>query len=689
MPDRTTLDPTTPAFERLRVVLMGTGLLLALGVIYAHGLSGPFLFDDLISIVANPAIAVDHWSWELLLAAARSGESGPLGRPLAYLSFALNYLLAGGLDPASFKATNLAVHAANAFLIARLSFLLLKCAPVTSKAHTLRWVPWLAATIWAIHPLHLTTVLYTVQRMTSLSTLGVLIGLVLFVQARRSLGTRPAVALASMAVALAVGGIIGLSAKENAVLIVPLAYIIDRFVFTRDSLGTVQRRWLTVFFFIGLGLPGLIALVALIANPGFILEAYLSRDYGPWERLITQARVLFYYIGLLVVPRLNELSLVHDYIVPSTNWFSPWTTAASLVGWGALALIAHGFRRTHPLLMFALVWFLAGHCLESSIIALDLAYEHRNYLPSFGPVLAAAWYLVNGVGAAWDARRAVLASLVLLAFLGTTTWARAGIWSDENVLTEALVRHHPTSARAHGLRAQFYRDAGAPRQEVYRELAEVARMDVGNVTALLEMIRMVSEKGVALAQSATSVSQSAEVSNAMTLDAVLGGWFSASPASRAMAQSVLANEIDKRVLTRPIRGPTVRALTQAANCVVTRQPRCDALLKHTRRWFSSALTQPLRARSKALLLLNSGWLEVQRSPSKAMAQIRQALEVAPNKQEFAIDPVLLHIYTRDWVNAHAELVRLCAAPMSGSLRQAARRAATLVAESGLNARGCL
>ncbi len=51
-------------------------------------------------------------------------------------------------------------------------------------------------------------------------------------------------------------------------------------------------------------------------------------------------------------------------------------------------------RRRYPLLLLAVLFFLVGHSMESTLIPLEMVYEHRNYLPGMLVCLALAAVIV-------------------------------------------------------------------------------------------------------------------------------------------------------------------------------------------------------------------------------------------------------------------------------------------------------
>jgi hypothetical protein len=195
------------------------------------------------------------------------------------------------------------------------------------------------------------------------------------------------------------------------------------------------------------GLPALFALWFLLTHPNWLPGGYVNRPFSLTERALTEPRVLWLYLKLLVLPRPAELSLFHDDLPLSTSLTQPWTTLPALMGLAGLALAAVLARRRWPLVAFGILLFLGGHVLESSLIALEIIHEHRNYLPGLGILLALTVLLVG-----WGENRAprklgfavMLALIVLFAVLTTL---RAQAWGHPFTLAMAGVADHPQSSR--------------------------------------------------------------------------------------------------------------------------------------------------------------------------------------------------------------------------------------------------
>jgi hypothetical protein len=297
---------------------------------------------------------------------------------VSLLTFALNYYFTG-FDPFFFKLTNAVIHGGNAILLYLLVALFLRAA--NSKSGAENWhVPAAAIAIWwAIHPIQVTSVLYAVQRMTSLSATFTLLALILHVWARQrsKLGTRE---LAGYFAAWCVMFPLALLSKETGALFMLYVLAYE---------ATLQRQYSGGYDAFGIWYPRLLgvltagALWYALTSTAF-LSGYDSRSFTLEERLLTEARIVWEYVGLIVAPTLHAFGLYHDDFTLSTGLFDPQSTFFAVIGLLFVAALALLLRNRSPLVSFSILWFLLGHTLESTIIPLELMHEHRNYLPSLG-----------------------------------------------------------------------------------------------------------------------------------------------------------------------------------------------------------------------------------------------------------------------------------------------------------------
>ena len=430
----------------MRLALGWISLLAVLTAVYAPGLHGPFVFDDRINLVDNSPLHIKDLSADSLQEATLSGLSSNLGRPLSMLSFGINYAL-GGDDPYYFKLTNLAIHLLNVGLAGLLVLGLIRAGPAlrvpTEKQQGFALI---VAGIWALHPIQVTAVFYVVQRMTSLSALFTLLGLVLYVTGRRQFNNDARPPGGSLLIATAVLLCLPLAvlSKENGILMVAYAAVIEFFIFGNAVEPATRRRAKRIAVAILVTcVAATAAFLALSANLN--TSAYEGRGQTIGQHLLTEGRVLSWYLRMIFLPDLSQLGLIHDDWTISTSLFEPPATTFAWTLITVLVLAGWQLRSRIPALGFGVAWFLAGHALESSIFPLELVFEHRNYLPSFGLILGAA-SLAQSAADRLKLRSGFTASLVALpVILAVLTASRSVEWRSVIDWSTAQAQRHPHS----------------------------------------------------------------------------------------------------------------------------------------------------------------------------------------------------------------------------------------------------
>jgi hypothetical protein len=463
-------------------LLLGAVLLLT-ALVYAPGLSGGFVYDDKSFIVDNAAIQVssrDLRDW--VLAAFSFPGGNHQGRWLGMLSFAANFYF-GGLDPFGFKLVNLCIHLLNGclvfFLLRGLFALRRECASaVAVPAHFDEGLAAVAiAALWLVLPINLTAVLYASQRLESLSASFVLLGLAWYVRARLGFwrGECSAIGLwLSLIICTAVGALV----KESAAML-PLYAACVEFAITsgRNRDGRSRRSVITLYVVL-LVVPLLAGLCWLGSWIGGS-ESY-ARPFTTGQRILSEARVLVDYVRWTLLPSLDSLTLYHDDIAVSRGLFDPPWTAASIVGWIAVAVVALWQRSRRPLFALGVAWFFCGHLLTATVIPLLLAFEHRNYFSSLGLLLACASLIaLEGRVGATRMRWGIVA--ILLAFYASTTWLRAQEWSNPLRLALSEAAKRPDSSLAQYDRAAALVATGSLNGRPLIEDALVVLQDNANI----------------------------------------------------------------------------------------------------------------------------------------------------------------------------------------------------------------
>lgn len=472
-------------------------LLIALTVlVYANGLRGTFLFDDFANLpslgASGPIRDTDGF-----LRFVTSGTADPLGRPVALTSFLLD-ARDWPASPLPFKLTNLFVHVLNGLLLAALLRRLGREMPNGGANWRQRYdlAALLGAAFWLLHPLFVSATLYIVQREAMLPVTFTLAGLLLWLRARDAFRCgRVRTGWLQALLGLGLCTLLATLSKANGALLPVLALTVEWFFLRPVSLsnvawsaqGTRQYR---------------VAIVSLMALPSVVVASYLLFEgwqglaHGisgvrPWtlgQRLTTEPRVLFDYLRLLWLPHPFTAGVFNDQFVASTSLWSPLTTLPAMLGVLGLMAGACLLRRKVPAAALAIAFYFVGQSMESSTIALELYFEHRNYLPAllmFWPLalwLCSAPIATNAQAATGALRTSLFGqrtktAIAILALTGLAcmTYVRADLWGNTRDQALLWARLNPQSPRAQAYAAQEEVAGGHPEQAIARLTPALAR----------------------------------------------------------------------------------------------------------------------------------------------------------------------------------------------------------------------
>lgn len=471
--------------------------ILALTVVaYFPGLSGSFLFDDFANLPALGAYGpVDNWTtfWRYLT----SGMADPTGRPLSLLTFLID-ANNWPADPRPFKRTSLLLHLANGVLLGLLLARLGRELGVESRHAATAAI--FGAGFWLLHPLLVSTTLYIVQREAMLPGTFILLGLIGYFAGRERArqGRWSGVLLAGGSVAVCT--VLGVLSKGNGALLPLLAWLLD--VILPGSRAATGRSRVTAGFAwmrrLCVILPACL-LLAYLAKVGWNGFVHGTAPHRPWtlgERLLTEARIVTQYLGLLWWPRSYTTGLFNDAVLVSKSLFQPLTTIFSLLFLLGLGVSAWCWRRRWPAWAAAVLFFFVAHMMESSVVALELYYEHRNYVPAFLIFWPLALWLTgvsfgkgDGVPRAADTFPGVriLLAVVLSLGLAGLTWMRADLWGNRGDQAELWALRNPDSPRAQAYAAQLQLARGDVRGAIGR-LEDLRSRDAGDIHANLNLI---------------------------------------------------------------------------------------------------------------------------------------------------------------------------------------------------------
>jgi len=440
---------TLPASIALLALL---GLIFAL---YAQALGGRLLFDDMANLEDLAYVFADgQFHAEAARRFVLGGDAGPLGRPLSLLTF----LLDGSgwpIDVAALLYTNSLLHVLNSSLLAGMLFALGRA--LGWSAARAAWVAVASTALWALSPLIASASLMPIQRMTILSSTFMLAGMWGYLAARRSLEHTPLRAMLLMGLSIGVGGILGVFSKEQAALLPGFILALELFLLPKPHFNPAFTRapklW-QAFRWLVLGLP-LLLIVGYLAKNALQHESiYAMRPFGMFDRLASELLILWDYVRLSLVPRPADFSPFHDG-VPLSNFSEklPWV---ALAGWLGLMGLAVWLRHRFPWLLFALAWFWVAHLLESTVLPLELYFEHRNYLAFVGMWFALAAVLVDWAVRTKSVPLAAAGFSTYLGVLAFMLWQVTSLYGNPRLAAEIWFMDFPQSERSAQFLAQAY-----------------------------------------------------------------------------------------------------------------------------------------------------------------------------------------------------------------------------------------
>ncbi len=426
-----------------RYIFVCVALFLFLVVIYGNSLHGEWIFDDGPNIVENVNVHVKTLSWEEIRKTFYI--AGTFSRPVSYLSFGINHYF-GGLNVFGYHLINLFIHYITAlllfsFILRTLKLPLLK-EPYTGSSYAIALI---ATLLWAINPIQVLSVSYIVQRMASLAGMFYIMAMYFYLRGRTGGNRRKNIVFFFLSL---LSWLLALGSKENAVMLPVAIFFYDLFLIqgvTRESI----KRNIKIFI-----VPLLIVsfVVIMYTDVAGILGGYSERPFTLKERLLTEPRIIIFYLSLIVYPLSSRMAMFYD-IELSRNLFDPWTTMPAILFILLVNCYALYISRKQPLISFAIIFFFLNHLIEGSIIPLELIYEHRNYIPSmflFVPVALLLVYVLD-----FFSRRKTIQFLVIILTLfifvsqGHTVYMRNEIVGQNLTLWFDNAQKAPNLSRVH------------------------------------------------------------------------------------------------------------------------------------------------------------------------------------------------------------------------------------------------
>jgi len=439
-----------------RYVFAGIALFLFLIVIYGNSFHGTWQFDDRPNIVENRNIFLKTLDWPDIKKTMYAPEGGRISRPLSYLSFALNYYV-GELDVAGYHLVNFIIHYLSSVFLFLFLYNTLKLPTIQGRYGPASYgIALMATFFWATSPVQTTAVTYIVQRMASMAGLLYIMTLYFYLKGR-TVDSRWRRRLFWALTALS--AVLSIAAKENAAMLPVSIWLYDLLLIQGVSRETVIRN-------LKLLVPTLLAVLAvglMYTDLSTLLAGYANRPFTLTERLLTEPRVIVFYVTLLLYPISSRLTLIHDMEL-SRSLLTPWDTLPAIVGIILLILLAGYIARKRPLISFCILFFFLNHVIEGSVIPLELVYEHRNYIPSMFFFVPGAIFILSVIDHFSYTRVIQFAMATVFAFLlsaqGHTVVVRNILFESPLLLWSDNVGKAPLLSRPYNNLGAAYWDLG-------------------------------------------------------------------------------------------------------------------------------------------------------------------------------------------------------------------------------------
>jgi tetratricopeptide (TPR) repeat protein len=443
-------------------------LLVLIFVVYGNSLKAGWHLDDHNNILYNPRIKISEITSTSLaqtfFASIDGGRysSSKLYRPIPCLTFALNWYL-GKNNVFGYHLVNVSVHFLTAFFLF-LSILWLYKTPrlMPQKADDDSYtVAFLATALWAVNPIQTQAVTYIIQRMASMAALFYVVGIYLYLRGRLTESIRVKI---GWFFGCLVAFLCALGSKENTITF-PLAIVLLEFMFFQDlTQAKIRGTFIKITFFSGFALL-IIGFWFFLQGDPYKILGYTDRNFTLIERLMTEPRIVIYYLSLLFYPAPTRLSIEHD-VTLSTSLIHPWTTLPSIILILSLIALAIFQIRKRPILSYAILFFFLNHIVESTVVPLELIFEHRNYLPSLFIFVPVAVFIINLTRVYKEKKSWIYVSLIIFIILLITGWGigtrvRNMAWATEKTLWEDAIRKAPNIARPYTtLASKYYTQIG-------------------------------------------------------------------------------------------------------------------------------------------------------------------------------------------------------------------------------------
>ena len=427
-------------------------------ILYSNTLNASWHLDDRPNIINNFYLHIDSFHPKEILNTFFTDPHNPEilskkpYRPVACLSFAINWYF-GHDQVFGYHIVNILIHFLTAFFLFLFILKLFNTPNLKNQQSSPFFIALLSSILWAANPIQTQAVTYIVQRMALLAAFFYILGMYSYINARLCSGSTRRFVWFSLCL---FSYLLAFFSKKNAAMM-PISLMLLEIIFFQKLSNWKVRKNVLIIVSAALAFVLLAGTLTFLKPDLLILDLYSTRNFTLYERLLTQTRVVLFYLSQIFYPSPGRLSIAHD-VVLSTSILNPWTTLPSIL----IIFFMIGFSifqiQNWPIFSFSVLFFFLNHIIESSIIPLELIFEHRNYLPSFFLFLPLAFVSYHVITLIRKKNKIIaifslISILAYVIFFMTGTFLRNQVWKDDITLWTDTLSKAPGDARAYNILA--------------------------------------------------------------------------------------------------------------------------------------------------------------------------------------------------------------------------------------------
>ena len=431
--------------------------------IYSNTFHASWHFDDEPNILDNKPLHLNKLNWQNIEKTffASIINDDKIRRPIACFSFALNYYF-GKDNVFGYHFVNLSIH----FLASIFLFLFIYHSlnlPLLKAKYgpNSYFIALLATILWTINPIQTQAITYIVQRMASMAGMFYIMSMYFYLKGRTSTNR---LSMLSHYFFCFIAAILAFGSKENAAMLPISIFLFDLFIIQGLTKENIKKNSLILLILMLIPL----SLALILKGPSmfttkYLFSGYEQRGFTLFERLLTEPRIIIYYITLLLYPMPDRLCIMHDISV-SHSLINPPTTIIAIFTILIILILAIMKSKKWPFVSCCIIFFFLNHIIESTIFALELIFEHRNYIPSMLFFVPIAILIVREIQffSYKKLMQIAISIFVILVLIGQghSSFMRNFIWKTEEGLWLDAIDKYPNMSRSHHNLGRYYADIG-------------------------------------------------------------------------------------------------------------------------------------------------------------------------------------------------------------------------------------